>query len=87
MFESCQQAFNGLAVFTVGVVCPLDILEARERARGDRAIGRARGLVDVVHSFCSYDIVVDTGRAQVDASVADILARLASDWTGVGMQD
>jgi len=86
MFESCQKAFNGLAVFSVGVVCPIDILEARERARGDRVIGRARGLVDVVHSFCSYDIVVDTGRAQVDACVAEILAGLASDWTGV-LQD
>src|SRR5262245_56085131 len=87
MFESCQKAFNGLAVFSVGVVCPLDILEARERARGDRALGRARGLVDVVHSFCRYDIVVDTGRAQVDACVAEILARLASDGQWVGMQD
>jgi len=86
MFESWQKAFNGLAVFSVGVVCPIDILEARERTRGDRSIGRARGLVDVVHSFCSYDIVVDTGLAQVDARVAEILARLASDWTG-GMQD
>jgi chloramphenicol 3-O phosphotransferase len=76
MFESCQKSFNGLEVFTVGVVCPLDILEARERARGDRAIGRARGLVDVVHSFCSYDVVVDTGHTQVDACVAEILASL-----------
>jgi chloramphenicol 3-O phosphotransferase len=76
MFESCQKSFNDLEVFTVGVVCPLDILEARERARGDRAIGRARGLVDVVHSFCDYDIVADTGHTQVDACVAEILARL-----------
>jgi chloramphenicol 3-O phosphotransferase len=76
MFESCQKSFDDLEVFTVGVVCPIDILEARERARGDRAIGRARGLVDVVHSFCSYDIVVDTGHTQVDACVAEILARL-----------
>ena len=59
---------------------------ARARPR-HHAIGRARGHVDVVHSFCGYDIVVDTGRAQVDACVAEILARLASDWTGVGMQD
>lgn len=28
MFESCQKAFDGLAVFAVGVVCPFDILEA-----------------------------------------------------------
>jgi chloramphenicol 3-O phosphotransferase len=76
MFESCQKSFGDLEVFAVGVVCPIDILEARERARGDRAIGRARGLVDVVHSFCSYDVVVDTGHSPVDACVAEILARL-----------
>ena len=82
MFESCREAFHGLAVFTVGVVCPLDMLEARERARGDRAIGRARGLVDVVHTFCSYDIVVDTGHTQVDTCVAEILACLTSrEWS------
>jgi chloramphenicol 3-O phosphotransferase len=76
MFESCQRAFDGLAVFTVGVFCPLDILEARERARGDRVIGRARGLADVVHSFCDYDVVVDTGRTQLNDCVAEIMARL-----------
>jgi chloramphenicol 3-O-phosphotransferase len=43
MLASCQKAFNGLTVFSVGVVCPLDILEARERARGDRAIGVLAG--------------------------------------------
>lgn len=78
MFESCQQAFRGLDVLTVGVVCPIEILEARERTRGDRVIGRARGLIDVVHSFSSYDIVVDTGRTQVDTCVSQILARLPS---------
>jgi chloramphenicol 3-O phosphotransferase len=76
MFESCQKSFGDLEVFAVGVVCPIDILEARERARGDRAIGRARGLADVVHSFCSYDVVVDTGHSPVEACVAEILARL-----------
>jgi hypothetical protein len=63
---------------SVGVICPLDILEARERSRGDRVIGRARGLVDVVHCFCGYDVVVDTGHAQVEACVAEILASLTS---------
>jgi chloramphenicol 3-O phosphotransferase len=76
MFESCQRAFDGLAVFTVGVFCPLDILEARERDRGDRVIGRARGLADVVHSFCDYNVVVDTARTQVNDCVAEIMARL-----------
>ena len=76
MLESCRKAFDGLAVFTVGVYCPLDILEARERARGTARLGRARGLVDVVDTFYDYDVVVDTGRAQVGDCVAEIMARL-----------
>ena len=77
MHESCARAFEGLDVFRVGVICPIDILEARERARGDRVIGRARGLVDVVHSFCDYDVTVDTGRQDAAACVDAILAALA----------
>ena len=76
MYESCRSAFDGLDVFSVGVRCPIEVLEARERARGDRVIGRARGLVDVVHSFLNYDALVDTGTADVDACVAQILAHL-----------
>jgi chloramphenicol 3-O phosphotransferase len=41
MAESCARAFAGLDVFTVGVTCALEVLEERERKRGDRVIGRA----------------------------------------------
>ena len=78
MYDSYCRAAAGLDVFTVGVTCPLDVLEAREQARGDRVRGRARGLVDVVHSFCSYDITVDTGATSTEACVAAILAALAA---------
>jgi chloramphenicol 3-O phosphotransferase len=76
MHESCRRAFNGLDVFSVGVLCPIEVLETRERARGDRIIGRARGLMDVVHGFMNYDVTVDTGAADVDACVDKILAAL-----------
>jgi chloramphenicol 3-O phosphotransferase len=76
MHESCLKAFAGLDVFTVGVTCPIEILEARERARGDRVLGRARGLVDVVHGFLNYDVTVDTGSMTPTACVATILAAL-----------
>lgn len=76
MYESCCRAFEGLDVFKVGVVCPIEVLEARERARGDRIIGRARGLKDVVHRFMDYDITVDTGAANVDVCVEEILMSL-----------
>jgi chloramphenicol 3-O phosphotransferase len=73
MYESCIRAFDGLDVFTVGVTCPVEELERRERSRGDRVIGRARGLIDVVHQFCTYHMVVDTGAAPIDALVMEVL--------------
>jgi chloramphenicol 3-O phosphotransferase len=76
MYESYTEASSGLDVFSVGVTCPIEILEERERSRGDRVLGRARGLVDVVHSFCGYDIMLDTGAASPQACVAQILDAL-----------
>ena len=82
MYASRRRAFDGLEVFTVGVVCDLEILEARERSRGDRVRGRARGLIDVVHSFCDYDVVVDTGANDPDTCVGQILGALRADARG-----
>jgi len=53
-------------VYKVGVLAPLDVLEARERARGDRLIGLARWQVDRVHAGRRYDLEVDTSRAGPD---------------------
>jgi chloramphenicol 3-O phosphotransferase len=77
MYESRRRAFEGLDVFTVGVVCALDVLEERERSRGDRVVGRARGLAEVVHAFWAYDVVVDTGTTEPEGCVAEVLAALA----------
>jgi chloramphenicol 3-O phosphotransferase len=74
MYDSCRTAFASLDVFSVGVTCPIDILEARERERGDRVLGRARGLAEVVHGFLTYDVTVDTGALSPQACVAAILA-------------
>jgi chloramphenicol 3-O phosphotransferase len=50
-------------LFLVGVFAPLDVLEARERERGDRLIGLARWQYDRVHKGMKYDLEVDTSRA------------------------
>jgi len=78
MYESYLAATVGLEVFKIGVTCPLDLLEARERARGDRVLGRARGLVDVVHTFTDYDVKVDTGAMSTEACTAAILAAMSA---------
>lgn len=74
MHRSCRTAFAGLDVFLIGVTCRIEILEARERTRGDRVLGRARGLAEVVHSFMNYDLTIDTGAQSPEACVAAILA-------------
>ena len=76
MYESYRRATVGLNVFTVGVTCPLDVLESRERARGDRVLGRARGLVDIVHGFCAYDVSIDTAALPPEACVGAVLDAL-----------
>jgi chloramphenicol 3-O phosphotransferase len=47
----------------VGVFAPLEVLEARERTRGDRMIGLARWQYERVHKDMVYDLEVDTSRA------------------------
>jgi chloramphenicol 3-O phosphotransferase len=74
MYRYRRRALAGLDVCTVGVVCDLRTLETRERSRGDRVLGRARGLIEVVHSFCDDDVIVDTGKTDPDGCVAEVLA-------------
>jgi chloramphenicol 3-O phosphotransferase len=62
-------------VFFVGVHCPLDELERRERQRGDRRIGEARADFEVTHTFGRYDFEC------VMAGEADAVARrVAEAW-------
>jgi chloramphenicol 3-O phosphotransferase len=78
MYDSTLSSFEGLDVFRVGVVCPVEVLEAREASRGDRVLGRARGLTGVVHQFCEYDVVVDTGKDSPSSCVDQVLEVMTS---------
>jgi chloramphenicol 3-O phosphotransferase len=51
----------GLDVRWVAVELSLETTLQRERERGDRVIGMAAAQFEVVHSFATYDIRVDTG--------------------------
>jgi chloramphenicol 3-O phosphotransferase len=57
------QLLSAFDLFLVGVFAPLEVLEARERQRGDRMIGLARWQYDRVHKGLTYDLEVDTSRA------------------------
>jgi chloramphenicol 3-O phosphotransferase len=45
-------------VFFVGLHCPLEELQRRERERGDRRIGEAQADYEVTHSYCLYDLEI-----------------------------
>lgn len=57
--EDLQRRFVAFDVMFVGVHCPLDILEAREIARGDRRIGSAAEDFATIHKGQRYDLEVD----------------------------
>ncbi len=67
-----------LAPFTVhwvGVMAPLAVLEARERQRGDRALGLARWQYTRVHQGVTYDLEVDSSQMSADQAAATIKDR------------
>lgn len=59
-------------VFFVGIHCPLNELERRERARGDRPLGDARRDFETIHRHAVYDLELDSVGAPEDC--ADQLA-------------
>ncbi|WP_299326914.1 AAA family ATPase [Parasphingopyxis sp.] len=61
--QGYADAFADFDVVFVGLFAPLDVVEARERARGDRDIGLARWQYDRVHAGQTYDLEIDTGEA------------------------
>jgi chloramphenicol 3-O phosphotransferase len=64
----------GLDVLFVGVKCPLEVSEQRERERGDRDPGIARYQFERVHAHGLYDIEVDTSTLSVNECVSKITA-------------
>ena len=53
---------------------PLDVLETRERERGDRLIGLARWQFDRIHRGKRYDLEIDTSNA-TPAECAETIKR------------
>ena len=63
-------------VLFVKVFCPLDELERREVARGDRTIGLARNQYEQVHRYAVYDVEVDTSAEAPEDASARVLKAL-----------
>lgn len=74
--DECLDTLRDHDVYFVGVKCPLDELERRELARGDRQVGFARWQFDRVHRYGDYDLELDThahSPEQCAAQLRDLL--------------
>ena len=73
-WEAWKVELAGLDPFWVRVELVLDLVEARERDRGNRVIGMARAQYGVVHRHATYDLVVDTATMDPKTAADAILA-------------
>ncbi|QYM80002.1 chloramphenicol phosphotransferase CPT family protein [Horticoccus luteus] len=78
----CVDSLAAHDVLFVGVKCPLEELERRERARGDRQIGFARWQYERVHRFGGYDFEIDTKALSPDQCAEQLRNLLLSGRTG-----
>jgi chloramphenicol 3-O phosphotransferase len=75
--DAWRHELSDLEWFFVGVVAPIEVLEERERARGNRIVGEARAQVDVIHDGIEYDLIVDSARQSPQECAEVIMAMLA----------
>jgi chloramphenicol 3-O phosphotransferase len=61
--QEYRDLLQSVDLYLVGLFASLDVLEARERGRGDREIGLARWQYGRVHRGIVYDLEVDTTSA------------------------
>ncbi|SEO88917.1 AAA family ATPase [Paenibacillus sp. OV219] len=75
--EDFLEQFKDEDVLYVGVHCPLEELERRERVRGDRNIGIAKEQLEIVHKHMKYDVEINTYENSTEECVSKILAALS----------
>lgn len=80
--KECLESIGDINVIFVGVQCPLEELERRELARGDRHIGLAKSQYDHIHSHGEYDLTVNTFDSSTQECAEEILTFINSNKVG-----
>ncbi|MFI6013244.1 chloramphenicol phosphotransferase CPT [Streptomyces sp. NPDC051243] len=62
--QGWRKVLGGLTVLWVGIRCDSAVAAGREIARGDRVRGMAELQAEMVHEGVSYDVEVDSARAE-----------------------
>ena len=64
---------QGCPVYLIGVNLPLDVLQAREKARSTSPVGHGGSHYDTVHIGNNYDLWIDTSKNSSDQGAVKIL--------------
>ncbi len=75
-WQDCALRFSQFPAYLVGVHCPLEVLEEREKARRNRTLGQARAQYGVVHGMGVYDVEVNTAISSAEECARQIKARV-----------
>jgi len=75
--RQCARLFADLPAYLVGVQCPLEVLEARERSRKNRTLGQARAQFEIIHKYALYDVEVDTSILSPQECACKICSRMS----------
>ena len=71
-----RKLLKDFKVLFVGVHAPLNVIEGREKKRGDRIVGSARAQIKKVHVGVKYDLEIDTHKSAVQENVTKILENI-----------
>lgn len=74
--KDCAGLFADLPAYSIGVQCPLEVLEQRERSRKNRTFGQARLQLPVIHKYAIYDLEVEPSRLSPEECACRIQSRL-----------
>ena len=55
-----QESLQSYRVYLIALHCPLEEAERREQRRGNRPVGLARKQFQHVHSYCDYDLELNS---------------------------
>ncbi len=76
IYDQLWEMLGEYRVFPVRISCPLEILERREKARGDRCLGSAKASFEYLYPKDGYELIVDTGSMTAAGCAAAILQKL-----------
>lgn len=76
--DECADLFAGMNAYLIGLHCPLDVLEQREKDRKDRTLGQAKLQYDVIHKYTKYDLELDTSVLTTEECAEQAMARMKS---------